>query len=97
MTPDETSTPSSAARAQGVSILDRGRKLDRRMTAWLWDADGWPSWLFLLVVALNLGAVALSDALDGGSFWAGVQTGCLFCGAVYLAVTALAARGTSSL
>lgn len=96
MTPDETSTPSSAARAQGVSILDRGRKLDRRMTAWLWDADGWPSWLFLLVVALNLGAVALSDALDGGSFWAGVQTGVLFCVAVCLVVMALAAKRRGS-
>lgn len=91
-----TLTPAAPVTSHSENLWDRGRELDRRMVGWMWDADGRPSWLFYLVmVAFNIQLV-VSRALRGGSFWAGVQTGCLFCGGLFLAAMAVQGKRRSS-
>ena len=88
--------PAAPVTSHSPNLWDRGRELDRRMVGWMWDADGRPSWLFyLVIVAFNI-QVVVSRALRGGSFWAGVQTGCLFCGDLYLVAMAVQAKRRSS-
>jgi hypothetical protein len=91
-----TLAPAAPLPSRSPNLWDRGRELDRRMVGWMWEADGRPSWLFYLVVlGFNI-QVLVSRALRGGSFWAGVLTGFLFCGDLYLVAMAVQAKRRSS-
>jgi hypothetical protein len=62
----------------------------------MWDSDGRPSWLFYLVIVASNIPVVVSRALGGGSFWAGVETGCLLCGDLFVVAMAVHAKRQSS-